>query len=149
MGIENLEDLLADLSQAFDLAAHPGVVNVRSVRRRDTADEEALLSLSPGGGGGGGGGGADGAGSPTHWEDAASVAKAECARLAGVNAVLRERLMQGEAAAAALEAQRRAAGGGPLPPAAVPPSAGLTLLHVFGAALAAAAAVAVLARRSW
>jgi hypothetical protein len=150
VGIENLEDLLSDLSQAFDLAAHPGVVNVRSVRRRDTADEEGLQVIARGGSGGGGAGGGESPQSPVHWEDAASVAKAECVRLSGVNAVLRERLMQVEAAAAALEAQRRAAGGGGAPAPAAPPAAppaGLSVLQALGVALAAAAAVAVLVRR--
>jgi hypothetical protein len=146
VGIESLDDLLADLSQAFDLAAHPGVVNVRSVRRRDTADGEGSLAL-PGGGGSGGSGDSPPQ-SPVHWEDAASVAKTECVRLSGVNAVLRERLMQVEAASAALEARWRAAGGAPPPPLplAAPP-AGLTLLQALGVALAAAAAVAFIVRR--
>jgi len=105
VGIENVHDLLADLHQAFDLATHPLVVNVRSVRRRDTGDEESLSKI-PGANKGmveeGG----------VHREDVASVAQAECARLQSVNAVLRERLMALETTNIQLEAARRSSAGG-------------------------------------
>ena len=42
VGIEDIDDLLHDLHQAFELATHPHVPNVRSVRRRDTEDDGAF-----------------------------------------------------------------------------------------------------------
>jgi len=167
--------LIADLEQAFDLASHPHVVNVRSVRRKDTADDEATLGLPTANGGGGkGGGGAAGdaavggagatpdatgtpTGSPAHLEDVAAVARAECLRLQGVNRVLRERLAEVEASAAELEAARRAALGGvaPPPPRAQPPppvplfggAGGATALALALGVVALAVAVAGLGRR--
>jgi cystathionine beta-lyase len=103
VGIENAEDLLHDLEQAFDLAAHPLVTNVRSVRRRDTADKEGLeaqlgAAAAPAGAGAGGAAGA--AAQPlgaAAQEDVAAVAQAECSRLQRLNAELRRSLEQASA----------------------------------------------------
>ena len=45
VGIEDIDDLLHDLRQAFELATHPHVSNVRAVRHRDTDENAALLGL--------------------------------------------------------------------------------------------------------
>jgi hypothetical protein len=150
VGIEAPDDLIADLAQAFDLASHPHVVNVRSVRRKDTADE-AELGLPT----------ANGTDSSTpmvsdssaHLEDAVSVARAECVRLQGINRVLRERLAEVEASSAELEASRRANGGGPIvqKTSQTAPSTNATTLlalSLAGASLAIAVANYVLRRRS-
>ena len=108
VGIEAIEDILADLAQAFDLALHPHVVNVRSVRRRDTDETGELEAFDAAAGSASG---VLGEQSPAHLEDAATVARAEGARLEGINRVLLERLAAVEASTAAGEAARRASGG--------------------------------------
>ena len=46
VGIEDIDDLLHDLQQAFELATHPHVPNVRAVRRSDTDDGAAALGIN-------------------------------------------------------------------------------------------------------
>lgn len=108
-----MDDLIADITQAFDLAAHPHVVNVRSVRRRDTADDEGCLTaLGDGNSATLTSGGAPASDTPIVREDAASVAREECARLQGTVRVLRERIADMEVATAAAEAARRSCASG-------------------------------------
>jgi cystathionine beta-lyase len=71
IGIEEPEDLIADIAQAFELAIHPLVTNVRSVQRKDSAEEAAAAGLSP----------VNGAGATAEASDHASVALQENARL--------------------------------------------------------------------
>ena len=119
VGIENPVDLLHDLEQALELAVHPHVTNVRSVRRRDTADAAALEGLGAGGEGGGGGGGSSAPSAsppetPSHREDVVQVARAECVRLQASNAELRERLAQAQATLDVWAAARQSVWGAPL-----------------------------------
>jgi cystathionine beta-lyase len=107
VGIESPQDLLHDLQQALELAMHPHVINVRSVRRRDTADALGLEALTGGAAAAatpssGSGSGSSGAlaiavpETPSHREDVAAVAQAQCSRLQASNAELRRKLEEAE-----------------------------------------------------
>lgn len=79
IGIEEPEDLMSDIAQAFELAIHPLVTNVRAVRRKDSFDVaegasgSSEASPAPG---------ADSAvPSPAHRADATSVALQENMKL--------------------------------------------------------------------
>ena len=124
IGIESASDIIADISQAFELAQHPHVVNVRSVRRRDTQDEKELFRLAslaaaaaaaagaetPAGAVGAAGavGGATplaaGAIAAT-LEDAAAVSRGEVRKLQDVVRFLKERLAESEEYAADVRAR--------------------------------------------
>lgn len=95
--------------QAFELAAHPHVTNVRSVRRKDTEDiDGAELDLSttmtPNAGGSGEGD------SAANREDAAAIARGEVKKLQVVVRYLKDRLADAEARAADNVATQRISG---------------------------------------
>jgi hypothetical protein len=100
IGIEDPADLIADLAQAFELAAHPHVTDVRSVRRKDTAEEREIMA------GAGGSVAAAGGGGGEKEEDAAAIARVEVARLTVMVKYLKERLADSEARTAEFVSQR-------------------------------------------
>ena len=144
--MEDADDLIADLEQAFDLASNVHVRNVRSVRRRGSS-VDGIPPLAPTAVTPGATGGAAAPGGVSHGlesanrEDAAELARQEVLRLQGVVRVLQDRL--GEAAAA---------GGGRGPPPQLPQGllvAGAIAVGfaVVAAGVAAAAAIAITRRR--
>lgn len=150
IGIEDPEDLIHDISQAFDLAADGRVTNVRAVRRRDTADAEQLEpEAASGSSTTAGKDSRTGAESPENREDALSIARAEVTRMAGTIRVLTERMARMEAEAAGSEAARRQAGGSPsgyykgLGGSSAGENGGLSLSTVIAAGTAGAVAAAM------
>ncbi len=105
IGIEDPEDLIADIAQAFELASHPHVTDVRSVRRKDTADENELAKIA-------GPAAATTPAAPGPEADAAAIARGEVAKLAVMVKYLKERLADSEARAADLASQRVLLGAG-------------------------------------
>jgi cystathionine beta-lyase/cystathionine gamma-synthase len=128
IGIEDVNDLLHDIEQAFDLAGNATVVNVRAVRRRGSSVGNGLSADSASAGtakvGSGGTNGSPAAANGvaranrTHLSDtadnkrdAAKVALDEVCRLRETVSILSARLATAEASNAALEAARRLGGG--------------------------------------
>jgi cystathionine beta-lyase/cystathionine gamma-synthase len=165
IGIEAASDIIADISQAFELAQHPHVVNVRSVRRRDTQDEKELFRLASLAAAAAAAAGAEtpetplaaaaaavggaGAAVAATLEDAAAVSRAEVRKLQTVVRFLKERLAESEEFAADVRARLETNGASMRPakpaPEALPPpqTQPLTLASLLGGAgLVAACAIA-------
>ena len=118
VGIEDPNDLIYDIQQAFELAGNAHVPNVRAVRRRSVAEEQAKGAAAAAAAAASSAAAAHlepeislGCGTATA-EDAALIARSEIARLQALVKVLKERIAEGEARSASLEAARRLALGG-------------------------------------
>lgn len=98
IGIEDPNDLIADLAQAFELASHPHVTDVRSVRRKDTADDLELSSNinTPG----------TGEDNLATREDAAAIARGQVEKLTVMVKYLKDRLAEAETRAADVVSQK-------------------------------------------
>jgi hypothetical protein len=99
VGIEDVNDLLQDISQAFELAGNAHVADVRSVRRRGSSVAQDNVGIM------------EAVSSPTGGEanllDAVNVARSEVARLTAMVSIMKEKLIDAETNAALAEADRR------------------------------------------